>query len=139
MTSIPLSCDIVQIWYAPTESITDPALLAAYRQLMSADERLREKRFRFEKDRNTYVVTRALIRTVLSRYSSTDPCDWPFEENRYGRPELSRKSNAPLIRFNLSHTSGVVACIVALERDVGIDVEDITRRTETIELADRLN
>ena len=137
MTSVPLSRDIVQIWYALTESITDSALLAAYRQLMSADERLREKRFRFEKDRHTYVVTRALIRTVLSKYSSTDPGDWQFEENRYGRPELSRKSNAPLIRFNLSHTSGVVACIVALERDVGIDVEDITRRTETIELADR--
>jgi 4'-phosphopantetheinyl transferase len=137
MTSLHLSHNIVEVWYTLTDSINDPALLSAYRRLMSADERLREKRFRFEKDRRTYVVTRALIRTVLSKYSSTEPCDWKFENNLYGRPELLRQSNAPPIRFNLSHTPGVVACAIALERDVGIDVEEITRKTETIELADR--
>ena len=137
MTPLHLSHNVVEIWYALTESINDPALLSAYRQLMSADERLREKRFRFEKDRHTYVVTRALIRTVLSKYSPTAPDSWQFAQNRYGRPELLRKSNAPPIRFNLSHTSGVVACILALERDVGIDVEELTRKTDTIELADR--
>ena len=31
----------------------------------------------------------------------------------------------------------MVACIIALERDVGIDVEELTRKTDTIELADR--
>ena len=88
MTPLQLSRNVVEIWYALTESINDPALLSAYRQLMSPDERLREKRFRFEKDRHTYVVTRALIRTVLSKYCSTAPDSWQFEQNHYGRPEL---------------------------------------------------
>jgi hypothetical protein len=44
-----LSHDIVQIWYRLKESIKDLALLSAYRQLMSADQLLREKRFRFER------------------------------------------------------------------------------------------
>src|ERR1039458_10295513 len=121
MNSTRLRNGVVNILYTFPETINDPELLSAYRQLMSADERLREKRFRFERDRHTYVVTRALVRTVLSKYLSIDPGHLQFEANSYGRPELLRKSNTPPIRFNLSHTSGMIACVVALDRDVGID------------------
>ena len=43
---------------------------------------------------------------------------------------------APRLRFNLSHTRGLVACGVALEHDVGVDVEHVDRRIEIGRLAE---
>jgi 4'-phosphopantetheinyl transferase len=39
------------------------------------------------------------------------------------------------LRFNLSHTAGLVACAVALDRDVGVDVEHLWPPTFDIGLA----
>ena len=36
----------------------------------------------------------------------------------------------PSFGFNLSHTKGLVACVVAIGRDVGIDVERVDRTSE---------
>jgi len=43
----------------------------------------------------------------------------------------------PSLRFNLSHCAGLVACLVTLEVDVGVDVEDTQRDLDRIGLADR--
>ena len=63
-------------------------------------------RFRFEKDRHTSLVTRALVRTVLSRYADVSPGDWRFVANEYGSPEIDEPSEERCLRFNLSHTEG---------------------------------
>ena len=41
------------------------------------------------------------------------------------------------LEFNLAHTRGLVACAVALGRDVGVDVEWLGRRGRTLEIAER--
>jgi 4'-phosphopantetheinyl transferase len=41
------------------------------------------------------------------------------------------------MRFNLSHTSGMVACAVIRELDIGVDVENAARRLRHRELAER--
>jgi 4'-phosphopantetheinyl transferase len=84
-----------------------------------------------------YLVSRALVRTVLSKYSLIEPHAWEFKKNFYGRPEILPTIAAPPLRFNLSHTGGLAACAIVLDRDVGIDVEDVTRQTQTVEIADR--
>ncbi len=43
----------------------------------------------------------------------------------------------PPIRFNLSNTRGLIACLVALDRDVGVDVEDTERASSAVDIADR--
>ena len=39
--------------------------------------------------------------------------------------------------FNLSHTPGLAICAVGGQQALGIDVEDVTRKTETVDIADR--
>jgi 4'-phosphopantetheinyl transferase len=91
--------------------------------ILSPDELARMKRFRFETDRRRYLFAHALVRHTLSRYAPhTPPAGWRFETNGYGRPHIAGTA-APPLRFNLSHTAGLVACVVALDRDVGVDVE----------------
>jgi 4'-phosphopantetheinyl transferase len=101
----------------------------AYRALLSPDEHDRMARLVFERDRRRFLLTRALVRTMLSRYAGVRPTDWSFIANVHGRPEiLDRPRGVPDLRFNVSHTEGLIACAVTIGREVGVDVEHIGRR-----------
>lgn len=105
--------------------------LDTYRGLMSADEHARMMRFVFDRDRRAFLLTRALVRTMLSRYAPIAPADWKFIANVHGRPEiLDRPAGVPDLRFNISHTDGLIACAVTIGREVGVDVEHVGRRLE---------
>ena len=102
---------------------------AGYRALLSPDEDARMKRLVFERARRQFLLTRALVRTMLSRYASVAPAAWSFIANVHGRPEiLDRPRGVPDLRFNVSHTEGLIACAVTIGREVGVDVEHIGRR-----------
>jgi len=103
--------------------------LDAYRSLLSQDEHERMARLVFERDRRAFLLTRALVRTMLSRYAPVAPAAWRFIANVHGRPEiLDRPPDAPDLRFNISHTDGLIACAVTIGREVGVDIEHINRR-----------
>jgi 4'-phosphopantetheinyl transferase len=127
----------VHVWLAVPERIADARLLERYRALLSEDERERAGRFRFEEHRHQFHVAHALVRTSLSRYAAVEPQAWRFAAGERGRPEIAAPSGVPPLRFNLSHTGGLVACAVALAREVGIDVEDTTRRADVDAIAKR--
>jgi 4'-phosphopantetheinyl transferase len=96
---------------------------------LSPQEHERMARLVFERDRRRFLLTRALVRTTLSRYAPVAPADWTFIANVHGRPEiLDRPRGVPDLRFNLSHTAGLIACAVTIGREVGVDVEHIQRR-----------
>lgn len=119
------------------DDIGDEGLIAEYESLMSDQERVRYKRYRFKKDRMLHLVARALVRTTLSRYADVDPPAWRFRANRYGRPEIVPAPDIPPLRFNLAHTNGFVICGVALGRDVGVDVENHERVAKTAGISKR--
>jgi len=76
---IRLAASDIHLWLADYEQITDARLHGLYRQILSDDERRQEPRFYFAKDRRRYLVTRALLRTVLSRYAAIPPASWTFK------------------------------------------------------------
>jgi 4'-phosphopantetheinyl transferase len=119
----------VHVWYVPLDEAGDPSLLGRYRQLLSADEHARLSRFVQAKDRHQFVVARGLLRTTLSRYADVLPSDWTFLCNRYGKPEIFSPETYTGLRFNISHTHGLVSCAVSRHHDVGIDVERTDRPT----------
>ena len=129
--------DTVDIWYAFPGAIRNPELLDSYKEILSAEEMTRFARFRFERDRHLHLVAWALVRTTLSRYADVAPEAWQFRRNYWGRPEISGPDVAPRLRFNLSHTRGLAACIVAHGVDVGIDVEDRRRDAHGPDIARR--
>jgi 4'-phosphopantetheinyl transferase len=131
-----LTADEAHIWYTFTDKIADPALLAEYRAVLSAEERARLERFYFEKHRHSFLVSHAMLRVVLSLYADVLPAEWTFVTGSHGKPDIANSIPLPL-RFNLSHTQGLAAVIVARDRDVGVDVEHVNRREVGIELAER--
>ncbi|MBK9258282.1 MAG: 4'-phosphopantetheinyl transferase superfamily protein [Polyangiaceae bacterium] len=137
MTLLSLPSNVAHLWYVDPDAIEDWYLLAAYHSVMSPDEAQQQARYRFPAGRKEYLVTRALVRSVLSAYAPVLPRDWVFVRNQHGRPEIAGPSGAPRLRFNLSNTRGMIVCLVARDREVGVDVEDIHRRGETVAVADR--
>lgn len=131
---IKLKPNEIHLWLAFPDEIQDDNLLTAYEKLMTRDEYERYERYRFLKDRRLYLITRALVRTTLSRYIDIDPRHWRFSKNQYGRPEIVASGGMPRIRFNISHTNGLVICGVVLEQDIGVDVENVERSGVAMEI-----
>src|SRR5690348_8665887 len=126
-----LPFNAVHIDLLPTTNAAALANLDSYLTLLSPDEHERMARFVFERDRKAFLLTRALVRTTLSRYAPMAPAEWQFTENVHGRPEiLDRPDGVPDLRFNISHTDGLIACAVTIGREVGVDVENIGRRLQ---------
>jgi len=126
----------VHVWYVFSDRLNDSELLTRYQAMVSSDEAARQQRFVREKDRHQHLVARALVRATLSRYAAVPPEAWSFRPNRYGRPEIAGPIQTPL-RFNLSHTRGLVVCAVAWNREVGVDVENLERPGDYVHLAKR--
>ena len=125
----------IHLWITIPEQITDPLLLKRYRELLTEEEKNRVNRYRFEKDQHSSLVTRAFIRSTLSHYSDMAPQEWRFSKGEKDKPEII---NPPLpLRFNLSHTEGMVICAITLENDIGCDVEYIGRDNDVLAIADR--
>ena len=126
----------VHFWYRFTESLDD-AEAAADAAVLSADERARADRFVFARDRRDFVAAHALLRRSLSICADVRPADWTFTTGAHGKPSVAAGSDAPPLAFNLSHTQGLVACAVALDGEIGIDVESAGRVASVGALAAR--
>ncbi|WP_437661519.1 4'-phosphopantetheinyl transferase family protein [Sorangium sp. So ce1182] len=134
---LELAPGVAHLWYVFSDPVRDEALLAAYHRLMAPDEATQQARFLFANNRHEYLLTRALVRTVLSKYAPVAPEAWTFVRNEFGRPSIAGPAGVPPLRFNLSNTHGLIACLVALDRDVGVDVEDTERSSSAMDIADR--
>ena len=119
------------------EDDVEPRVLERLGALLSEEEHGRLGAFRFERDRRQFLLAHALVRSTLSRHTGRDPRAWRFVSNRWGRPEIDRPRAFRGLRFNLSHTRGLVAVLVAWEHEVGVDVEETTRPHAGLEIADR--
>jgi 4'-phosphopantetheinyl transferase len=102
-------------------------LIASYRMLLSEPEKAQEQSFRFARDRHRFLLTRVLVRTVLSRYAPVCASAWRFHPDAHGRPVILNDLSARNISFNISHTEGMIALAVTSGRAVGVDAELMTR------------
>ena len=125
------------LWYGHPDRVSDPGVLRRYRALLSDDERERLDRYHFPKDRHIGLLTRAMVRCLLSRYCDVAPSRWRFRTNRYGRPEIATPERARSLRFNVAHTTGMVVILISRNREVGVDVEGLPYLGPCLEIADR--
>ncbi|MHB9026169.1 MAG: 4'-phosphopantetheinyl transferase family protein [Armatimonadota bacterium] len=98
---------------------------------LSEDEVARAGRYRFQRDRDNFVIARGTLREILGRYLNLAPGDLRFQYGPQGKPVLE---GDPL-RFNLSHTRLIALYVVSADREVGIDVEDCTGAVEFRQIA----
>ena len=132
-----LSAGEARLWFSDLSPLNSPQLAAAYQQLLPPDECARQARFHFEKDRNLFLLAHAMVRLSLSQVWPLPPQAWRFTIGSHGRPEVILPPGAPALRFNLSHTQGLVMCGLTLAHDLGVDAEEIEPSRGTADIAQR--
>lgn len=90
-------------------------------QTLSLDERTRAAQFRFDLHRNAYIVSRGMLRSVLSRYVGIKAENLRFIYGINGKPALRDWT----VYFNVSHSHDIVVIVLAREPKLGVDVEYI--------------
>jgi 4'-phosphopantetheinyl transferase len=125
----------VRIWRLAVDALPE-ATLTRWIEFLDNSERGRAERFHFRTDRDHYIAAHALTRAMLSAFTGKPPADLRFLKGRGEKPEIALDAGIPPLRFNLSHTPGLVACAVAWRDDVGLDVEALNRPHVDASLAD---
>lgn len=93
-------------------------------QVLSENERMRSRYFRFKSNRIEYTCAHSLKRFMLSTVSGLKPSEWRFQNEPNGKPIVSNRQG---LHFNLSHCKGLVACAVSADVSLGIDIEPMDR------------
>jgi 4'-phosphopantetheinyl transferase len=131
--------DEVHVWRA---SLDQPeSSLRLFNETLSAEERARAGRYRFEADRKRSIIARGLSRLLLGRCLGRPPKQLEFEYNAFGKPSLARLSKThasnPALQFNVSHSGDVVLLAMAFDRVLGVDVERMREEMTSPEIAAR--
>lgn len=135
MSTPRLNTGDVHVWQASLDP--SAAELQVLEASLSEDEMSRASRFRAEHDRQLYVVSRGILRAILSSYLNTSPEQVRFVYGREGKPALHDSWSHTRICFNLSHSKQFALYAVAADREVGIDVEWIQPSINFRQLAER--
>ncbi len=120
----------VEVWCLANDVVSGS--LGALRALLSPFERERASRFRFEKDHNAFITTRACLRLLLAGYTGTAPPRVEFGYGIKGKPSLL---NEPQLKFNVSHTDFVTVLAFTLGCELGVDVEHIHPMENLLDIA----
>lgn len=134
---LPLPAGDIHLWFCFHGKSGSPALNEACGALLTPDELSKQDRFHFASDRYRYLLTRALVRSVLSRYAPVHAQAWRFALGPFGRPRIE----TPIVEeshgldFNLSHTDGLIVLALARHIDLGVDAENVGRKA-ALDVAD---
>jgi 4'-phosphopantetheinyl transferase len=120
--AMSLPPDRVDLWKVPlTESEAD---LNRLERTLAPDEQARAERFRFDRDRRRFIVAHGRLRMILARYIGGDPQALVFSSGPRGKPFFAPPFQTAL-KFNLSHSGDLALVAVTLNRDIGVDLEEI--------------
>jgi 4'-phosphopantetheinyl transferase len=134
---ISLNRKEIHLWCTFLDDIPNSKLLHKYQGLLSEEETQRQEQFIYEADRHQYLISRALLRTSLSRYDiSSPPQQWRFRKNTFGKPEIDNDGHNRPIYFNLSHCHKLMVVAITREQPIGVDVEWTLQDTSVINIAE---
>lgn len=121
-----------QLWWVNPETLSaSPEALA----LLDAEEHAKHQRFIPPEKKHEFLVTRVMLRSLLGEALGAAPEEVRFAFNEWGRPALAPPS--PL-RFNVSHTQGLVVCLLSWTHEVGVDTELLARAPRLLALAPKV-
>jgi len=95
------------------------------------EEAARAARFHFPELGERYLRAHGALRAILGRFTEAT---LEFDVTPSGKPHLP---SAPELKFNLSHSHGMALVGVALEVEIGVDVERVRALSDSELVAER--
>jgi 4'-phosphopantetheinyl transferase len=130
---LPLDC--VDVWKCRLD-ILDSQVTALFK-LLSGEEHVRAERLKIPEKRNQFVITRGRLRQIIAGILDSDPRDFKFEYTSHGKPFLARNWQGHELVFNVSHSYKMAIIGVALDRQLGVDIEKIQEGKDHMGMANR--
>ncbi len=116
--------DAVHLWYATLESLRPRH--AELNDLLDPVEQERAQRFRFEADRERFILGHGLLRSLLGKYLKRDGSLVRMARGTFGKPFLERKD----LRFSFSDTKDAILVAFANKHEIGADIETMHRHVD---------
>lgn len=88
--------------------------------LLCEQERNRVNEFYFETSKLRFIVSRGMLRILLSYYTNISSSNIDFCTNKYGKLFLK---NYPELQFNMSYSNKIICYAFTLFHPLGVDVE----------------
>jgi len=101
---------------------------------LSMEERIRARRFCFEKDRSRFVVRHGILRMILGHYSGVEASALRFSYGTNGKPRLADASGNA-IPFSMSSSQGLALYGFTRNREIGVDLEYVRDFPEMDQIA----
>lgn len=121
--------DQIDVWYVSINATGEA--VESLSASLSAHERERALRYRFDEDRLRAMVSRGALRALLAHYTDHEPSALEIIEGHRGKPML----RTPSIEFSVSHAADFVALAFARSSPIGIDIERIRPMEDAKRLA----
>lgn len=132
---LSLTRDCVHIFRVPLES--DDRQLDQFKAVLSPDESARADRFKVPIPRRHFIVCRAVVRQLLGQCSGCDPRQVEFEYGLHGKPSMRQPTTGPRIEFSVSHSADQGLIAIAMDRQIGVDLEEMNPAVRILKLATR--
>ena len=116
---LELPSEGVDVWIVSLG--VEEQMVVRCRRLLTPDEQQRAANFGAEERACQYVLTRGLLRLLLSRYLGIPAETVTLDYGVHGKPQLAHGAND--LQFNVSESAGLAAFAFARGSPVGIDVE----------------
>lgn len=121
-SELTINHDDAHLWMFPLTA--SPQVVAQCRALLNQQELNRADRLVDKNKAGYFMVARAGLRIILSRYLDLEEDQIIFKYNDHGKPCLDIAHRRDLC-FNLAHSSGRAVLAVARGAEVGVDIERI--------------
>lgn len=120
----------ITLHYAPLDVLRKN--IPIYRELLDPSEHERAARFRFDVDRERYIIAHGALRVLLGKQLSEEPAKIPFAHGPYGKPFVPGSE----LRFNLSDTKDALVIGMATGQEIGVDIETMQRRVDHLAVSE---
>lgn len=123
MALLSLRDDQIDIWQTSVSLFEENHALDGLQLLLTKSDKAHIAQIRRSSEQKVKIVSRAFLRSVLTKYTGIAPTQLCFSHGLHGKPRLANIGVS--LEFNLSHSDNILACAVSRSFPVGIDVERV--------------
>jgi 4'-phosphopantetheinyl transferase len=114
----------MHLWFATLDSLRPRQ--AELNDLLDPVEQERAQRFRFDADRERFILGHGLLRSLLGKYLKRDGSLVRMARGPFGKPYLEGKD----LRFSFSDTKDAILIAFANAQEIGADIETMHRSVD---------
>jgi 4'-phosphopantetheinyl transferase len=111
----------IHLWRRKLES-PDQEIQTLF-NILNEEEKIKAKRFVFEKHQRRFIVARSTLKIILSNYLKIAPNQIGLKYSSRGKPTLIKDINPDKLEFNVSHSEELAIYGITRDRLIGVDVE----------------